>query len=623
MGVLAYELCTGHRPFEGTEGRDVERAILETEARRPSTVVAHPRQKPEEGEDARPVTPEAISEARSTTPRRLRHLLEGDLNTIIRTAMCKESERRYASIEAFLGDLDRYRDGQPIQARADSVGYRAKKFVQRNRWEVGIAAAFLGLMVTFGFLLFQQREQAQQEAEKAGFVSSYLVDLFGTGTGLASDFLSAQTLVRRGLDRTARHRDRPVVQAEMLDALGQAARGLGEWEQADSLLQRALILRQQHLDPPHPDLVASLVHVANTRRSARRFWEARPLYEEALEMDRHLGTKKHRAGILEGLGKTMSRQGAPDSAEVLMRKAINLRRREQGGQYHGLSLDQMDLARIVQRQGKHEEAEALYRAALRQMERGTGFTSSERVSAYKQFGDLLYTKEELAAAATYYQRALSLTEETMGRGHPQARRARTSLYETLILRGRYEKALSVARTNLDVIREKHPTDHSARPVAFQRVGHLLDNMGRSAEAEPLLRRAVSLREAEHGADHIRTHATRVRYALCLIERNQRAEAERMLREGRDALEEVSVDSTTVDISHLQAILQVAEGRLYAEARDLIKAQKLLERGYRHRREQAGLRAPLTQRALRELVWVYEASGQPDQAGAYRDSVMVW
>ncbi len=622
MGVLAYELFTGHRPFEGTEGHDVERAILETEARRPSTIVGQPRPDLGEGTDDRPATPEAISEARSTTPRRLRHLLEGDLNTIIRTAMCKESERRYVSVEALLKDFDRYQEGQPIRARRDSLGYRAKKFVQRNRWGVGIAAAFLGLIVTFGLLLVQQRERAQQEAQKAEIVSSYLVDLFGTGTEEAADSLTAQVLVRRGLERAERLRDRPVVQAEMLDALGQAARGLGEWGQADSLLQQALTLRRQHLEPPHPDLVASLIHVADTRRSARRFWEARPLYEEALEMDRRLGTRTHRAGILEGLAKTLSRRGAPDSAEVLMREAIDLRRRNRGGQYHGLSLDQMDLARIVQRQGKHEEAEALYRAGLRQMERGTGFTSAERVSAYKNFGDLLHTKGEHAAAATYYQRALSLTEETMGRGHPRARQARTALYETLILRGRYEKALSVAQANLDVVREQYPQGHTARPAAYQRVGHLLDNMGRSAEAEPLLRRAAALREAARG-DHIRTHDTRVRYALCLVERNRLAEADRILRAGRDALAEVSADSTTVDVGRMEAVLRVGEGRLHAEEGELTEAQTHLEHGYRRRREQAGLRAPLTQRALRELVWVYEASGQSGRAEAYRDSVMVW
>jgi serine/threonine-protein kinase len=625
FGVLTYELLTGHRPFEGAAGRAVEEAILETAPRSPSTVVSERRADADAESCTGPVTPTAISAARDTTPRQLCHRLEGDLNTIVTTALRKEPERRYASIEAVLGDLDRYREGQPIEARSASLEYRTQKFLLRHRWGVGITVAFLGLIATFGFLLVQQRERAEQEAQKAEIVSSYLVDLFSSGTPYGpADTVTARTLVRRGLSRVKRLDDRPVVQAEMLDALGQASRGIGEWNQADSLLQRSLTLRRRHLQSPHPDLVASLLHVADTRWSNQRLWEARPLYEEALFMSRQLRLedRRHRADILEGLAKTMSQQGAPDSAEVLMRKAIDLRRRQRGSHYHGLPLDQMDLARIVQRQGKHGEAEELYRAGLRKMESGAGYTSPERVAAYKNFGDLLLKKGENVAAATYYRKAIRLTVDEMREGHPRARRARDKLYKTLIERGLYDEALAVARTNLDVLRQRHDSSHSSVPMAYQRVGHLLDNMGRSATAEPLLERAVRLQEQARGAQHIWTHSTRVRYALCLVERGQYSTADRLLQNGEIALGSTPADSTTVDLDRMKAILLVGKGRLSAEREEWKWAETYLERGYRIRRQQMGIRAPLNQRALRALAEVHEVIGQSDRAAAYRDSLIV-
>ena len=622
LGVLSYEMLTGHRPFEASDRRNMERAILDTTPCRPSTVVSQARENADEADC--PATPEAISAARSTTTRQLRHVLEGDLNTIVQTAMRKEEDRRYASVEALLGDLERYRNGQPIEARSASLGYRMGKFVQRNRWGVGIALAFLGLVITFGALLVQQRERARREAQKAEIVSSYLVNLFSAGTpDGAPDTVTARTLVRRGLARVERLENRPLVQAEMLDALGQAARGIGEWSQADSLLQHSLALRRRHLSPPHPDLAASLVHVADTRRSGQRFWEARPLYEEALSMSRHLRSDAYRADILEGLAQTISMQGRPDSAEVLMRKAIDLRRRREGGPYHGLSLDQMDLARIVQRQGQHDEAEALYRAGLRKMQEGTGYTSTEEVTAYNNFGDLLRIKGENVAAATYYRKALSIASKEMGRAHPRARRARDNLYKTLIHRGRYEQALSVARTNLNVVRNRHAPPHLSVTTAYQRMGHLLDNIGQSAEAQPLLRKAVRYRADAHGPDHIWTHNTRVRYALCLVERGRLEEAQRMLQAGTRALRQTPSDSTTVNLTRMKAITYVGKGELYAKRGEWRRAESLLDRGYRLRREQVGLRAPLSQRALRELAHVYTALGQSEQAAAYRDSLMTW
>jgi serine/threonine-protein kinase len=622
MGALAYEVVTGHRPYAASCRREVEQAILEAEPRRPSTVVVQPRT--DEGEDGEcPDTPEAISAARGTSPRHLCHRLEGDLDTILQTALRKEPDRRYASVEALLGDLARHQEGQPIEARADSLGYRARKFAQRHRWGVGIALAFAGIVLTFGLLLIQQRERARQEAQKAEIVSSYLVDLFGAGAPAPStDTVTARTLVRRGLQRVERLRDRPVVQAEMLDALGQAARGIGAWERADSLLQRALALRRRHLDPPHPDLVASLLHVADTEWSAARYWEARPLYEEALAMSRQLATTQHRAGVLEGLAQTMSKQGSPDSAEVLMRRAIDLRRWSETAGEQSLALDQMELARIVQEQGAHEEAEELYRAALRRMEASTGYTATERVQAYNRFGDLLRRKGENVAAATYYRRAMSVADSTIGPDHPRARRARVNRYASLLRRGRYRQALSVARADLDVVQRHHAATHPSVPMAHKRVGHLLDNVGRSDAALPHLERAVELQRRIRGPDAIQTHATRTRYALCLVEQGRLDTAEGMLRAGWEALNRTAADSTTVDLQRMEAILLVGEGRLRAERGDWAAADSLLRRGYRMRRRQVGLRAPLSQRALRALAAVADASDRPDRAAAYRDSLMV-
>ena len=617
LGVLAYEILTGRRPFEGDERGDLEQAILETDPDRLSTVVA------ETPGDAEEESPEDISKARGTSVRQLRHTLEGDLDTIVRAALRKEPERRYASVRDFMDDLDRYQNGQPVEARTATLAYRTKKFVQRNRWGMAVAAVFLATVVGFGAMLVQQRNRAQREAQKAEIVSDYLVDLFGAGApAQTTDTLLARDLVRRGLSRVDRLRDRPLVQAEMLDALGQAARGLGNWNQADSLLSRALALRRDHLEPPHEALVASLVHVARAKRTGQRVWEARPLYEKALAMSRDLGRSGHRAAILEGLAETLAVQGTPDSAEVLMRRAIERRRQSYPGPgYHELPLDQMELARIVQRQGRADRAEELYRAGLQRMRKRAGFAPVERARAYHSFGALLRAKEEYGAAQAYYRKTLSVASEHLGRGHPWARRARSNLYRLEIRLGEYESALGLARTGLAIAKQQYEAPYYPVTAGYQRVGHLLDNMGRAEEAHPLLRKATRLRREARGPDHIWTHSTRVRWALCLVEVDRLGRAERMLEKTRTALEQVHPDSTIVNVRRMQAIQAVAEGRLSGERGEWRQAIRRLKRGYTLRRRQTGLRAPLTQRALRHLAAAHTAVGQPARAAAYRDSLL--
>ncbi len=621
LGILAYELLTGHRPFEEYSRFTIEEAIRDETPQRPSLAVGTACPDPKAA-NGRPVTPEEISEARNTNPRQLRHALEGDLDTIVLTALRKEPDRRYTSIKALQDDLRRYEAGKPVQARSLTLGYRTRKLIQRHRWKVGVAGGFLVLIVAFGAMLVQQRNRAQQEAQKSELVSSYLVELFDAGDPYnPPDTLSAQTLLRRGMERVERLQDRPVVQAEMLDALGQASRGLGDWTRADSLLQRALTLRRQHLDGPHTDLVASLVHVADTKWNGQRFWEARPLYEEALSMSERLGTADHRAQILKGLAQTMAVQGAPDSAEVLMRTSIDLQRRREAVAYHELPLDQMRLARIVQQQGDHDEAEDLYRAALLRMEKEAGYTRAERARAYSDFGFLLRNKGEHAAAATYYQKALALTNRVFGRAHPRSRQARDQLFEIHLLRGEYEAALSLARSDLDIAERHYDAPSYPVSTAYQRVGHLLDNMGRSAEAAPLLRRAAEMQREERGDDHLLTQNARARHALCLVERGRLAEAEEKLQRVEAALQQAHSDSTTLDLSHLEAILSVGKGRLHAHQEEWDQAATSLTRAFELRREQMGLRAPLTQRALRSLVVVHRQGGRSSRAEAYRDLLL--
>jgi tetratricopeptide (TPR) repeat protein len=245
----------------------------------------------------------------------------------------------------------------------------------------------------------------------------------------------------------------------------------------------------------------------------------------------------------------------------------------------------------------------------------------ERARAYHSFGALLRAKEEYGAAQAYYRKTLTVASEHLGRGHPWARRARSNLYRLEIRLGEYQSALALARTGLAIAKQRYEAPYYPVTAGYQRVGHLLDNMGRAGEARPLLRKATRLRGEARGPDHIWTHSTRVRWALCLIEVDRLGQAERMLEATRTALKEAHPDSTIVNVRRMRAIQAVAEGRLSGERGEWRRAIRRLKRGYTLRRRQIGLRAPLTQRALRHLAAAHAAVGQSARAAAYRDSLL--
>ena len=77
----------------------------------------------------------------------------------------KEPERRYASVEQLIDDLDRWRTGRPVSARPDTLGYRVRKLVGRHRVASGFALASLVLLVGFAITMtVQARNLARAKA---------------------------------------------------------------------------------------------------------------------------------------------------------------------------------------------------------------------------------------------------------------------------------------------------------------------------------------------------------------------------------------------------------------------------------------------------------------------------
>ena len=89
LGVVLYELLSGHRPYRLTQHTpaEMERAICEQEPETPSTAVS--RVESDTSPDGRPVikTPESVSQTREGQPDKLRRRLRGDLDNIVLKAL--------------------------------------------------------------------------------------------------------------------------------------------------------------------------------------------------------------------------------------------------------------------------------------------------------------------------------------------------------------------------------------------------------------------------------------------------------------------------------------------------------------------------------------------------------
>ena len=183
LGVLLYELLTGHVPFEKEEllqaGLDeMRRLIREKEPLKPSTRLS--------SLSAEDLT--TVAKHQRTEPPKLLHLVRGDLDWIVMKCLEKDRNRRYETANGLASDLVRHVNNEPVVARPQSNAYRFQKMVRRNKlvFAAGTAvgaAVLVGLAVsTFLFIQerrahdralvaeheqSQSRKEAEAEAKKA------------------------------------------------------------------------------------------------------------------------------------------------------------------------------------------------------------------------------------------------------------------------------------------------------------------------------------------------------------------------------------------------------------------------------------------------------------------------
>jgi tetratricopeptide (TPR) repeat protein len=103
--------------------------------------------------------------------------LPKDVECIVQKALRAEPEERYVTADAFAEDIQAFLDNRPVQARAGTGWYRARKFLRRY-WMPATAAAAVILSLALGlFIANRERVIAQQRFSQVRDLSNQMFKL--------------------------------------------------------------------------------------------------------------------------------------------------------------------------------------------------------------------------------------------------------------------------------------------------------------------------------------------------------------------------------------------------------------------------------------------------------------
>jgi len=563
LGVLLYGLLAGRRPFEIKHTRlaELERAICDSPAI-PLDMglyeVVNQRDKD---------IIQQLCEQRSTTPAKLRRDLHGDISAIVMTALRKEPQRRYSSVEQLSADIERYLSNQPVAARKDTWFYRTRKLVQRNAAASALTATVIAAIIGFAAVTSIQSKRIEREQIRAEQVSKFMIDLFQQAD--PSHSRGNEVKVREMLDIGAKRiltglSDQPDIRASLLTAMGDVYRGLGDYDEAKRLLLSALELRrklngiddmettrverilgsvfieQNNYELAEPLLlhayalrkewpqnrqaesVSSIVELALLQQKQQKYSEALTLYGQGLELLAKEPTRDQAktAEIEHGMAQIYVFQGQYLKAESALRDALALYRSTFGEDYPTTAYVVQNLAIVLEFQGKRNEAAGYYEEAVKLHQKIFGAEHPDTIKTMVSYADFLRKKNELGKAEAILQSAILLQTKALGNNHPSVGYAHRYLGLVLFDKHQYTDAEHEFRTALDIYGKSLPNGHTYVGAARFNLGLTLLCLNRFEEAATELQASIPILEATMPGDNRLSATARAALGATLIGQHQ-------------------------------------------------------------------------------------------------------
>ena len=507
LGVVLYELLTGHRPYrvKNAQPQEIARVVGEQVPDKPSTAVTRVEEVPGPGgAGSVSVTPQSVSITRDSEPEKLRRRLLGDLDTIVFMAMRKEPQRRYASVEQLSEDVLRHLEGRPVMARQDTFGYRAGKFIRRHR--AAVAAAGLVILALVAGLVMTLREKREAEVQRARAERR-----FNDVRKLAGSFLFEFHDAIRNLPGSTPARELVVKRAlEYLNDLSKES-------SSDPTLRRDLAAAYQKVgDVQGSRSAANLGDTPGAMKSYRKALELREAL--AAQDPGNVEVQGELAVTLDSVGDMLSQTGDKAGANDAYGRALKIRealvasdpksvsaRRSLGASYHRLASFLADRQEYREALPFWRKEVDLYEALWRENPNDSRAQRNVALS-YKYTGGTLESLGDKAAALELYRKAVAL-DEARSAANPTDAEARIDLsfsYGALSvclsnmgdLDGAletYRKALAIRQALADAD-PKNVNAQSALVRAHWRIGHFLDKKGDAASALASFRKALAIQE---------------------------------------------------------------------------------------------------------------------------------
>lgn len=505
LGVVLYELLTGHRPYRFLTRafQEIEQVVCEREPPRPSEVISRTESLLTGAGTTHTISPEVVSRTRDGTADRLRRRLSGDLDNIILMAMRKEPLRRYQTVATLSADLTRHLTYEPVTARPASVGYRLNRFGRKHRAALSVAAGFCVLALASAIWLaalyrealvqrgvaVQQSNRAQLQEQKRAAYQKLFSDALSKRRGVNLRLSDTFAAIADELGQNPP--EDPQSDAWTRSLLGELFGYIGEYKPAREQLERALAMQRKDRSTSGEDLADTLERLATVRFSGdSAISEAEALLFEAADLRSGESAARFAATLVQW-GDVRFESGDAATAIRLYARALATVGNDVDGE--SVRADAIhNQAYVLNVLGESDSAEATYRIVLA---RDRADSSTDAATLATSMNNLAYALLfQLLAdpARPLLNEALALRIRQFGEDKLAVADSRNALAVLALISADLPLAEQQCRAALAIFDAAVGPNHLGRAFTQVRLAMILAEQGHADEATELYQQAEAV-----------------------------------------------------------------------------------------------------------------------------------
>jgi serine/threonine-protein kinase len=382
-------------------------------------------------------------------------------------------------------------------------------------------------------------DRGVQEAGALGRDPALQAELYETLGGIyhkLGQLDRAEQLLKRALERRRAVTQDDQALAGTLVALGLLRVDQARLDEGEKMVRDGLQLAERSLAPGHP-------HIASALDALGRVLEEKGDYDEAASvLERAVRIRSAResedsllAGSQYGLANVHFYAGRYKESELLNRRVLELNRRTFGPGHPKVAEALINLGAIQQDLGHYAEAERLHREALVINRSFYGENHFRTASNLTLVARALVFQKRLDEASALLRQAVAIQERVFGADHPRVASAVNELGNIAIQRGEYDEAKAAYGKMLAIYRAVHPGRHYLIGTALSNLGSAHMAAKENEQAEGLFQQAIEMFTATLAPDHINTAIARIKYGRALLRLRRYAKAKEQSLAGYEVL----------------------------------------------------------------------------------------